>query len=36
MLGVSPRTMRRWLAGKIEIPALVEPAIQQILRQNDL
>ena len=28
-LGVSPRTMRRWLAGKCEIPPMVDLAILQ-------
>jgi DNA-binding transcriptional regulator YdaS (Cro superfamily) len=31
MLGVSPRTVRRWVAGKYEIPTAIDLAIQQAL-----
>lgn len=31
MIGVNPRTIRRWLAGTSDIPSLVELAIQQAL-----
>jgi DNA-binding transcriptional regulator YdaS (Cro superfamily) len=34
MLDVSPRTMRRWLAGKIGIPAVVELAIERVLQEK--
>ena len=34
-LGVSPRTMRRWLAGKCEIPSMVGLAIQKAIELTD-
>jgi DNA-binding transcriptional regulator YdaS (Cro superfamily) len=35
MISVSPRTMRRWIAGKVEIPALIDLAISKSLELAD-